>query len=155
MSDSLRPHGLQHARLPCPSSNPGIFKLMSIKLAMSSNRFLLCCPLLLLPSIFPSISGFFQGVSSLHQVAKVLQLQLQLSPSSEYSGLISFRIYKLDILAVLGTLKSLLQHYRSEASILWLSAFFLIHVLHPYMTTRKNYSFDQMDLCRQSNVSTF
>ena len=79
---------------------------------MPSNHLILCCPLLLLPSIFPSIRGFFQGVSSLHQMAKVLQLQLQLSPSNEYLGLISFRIYRLDLLAVLGTLKSLLQHYR-------------------------------------------
>ena len=89
-----------------------LLKLTSIELVMPSNHLILCCPLLLLPSIFPSIRGFFQGVSSLHQMAKVLQLQLQLSPSNEYLGLISFRIYRLDLLAVLGTLKSLLQHYR-------------------------------------------
>ena len=87
--------------------------------------------------IFPSIRVFFQGVSSLHQMTKVLQLQLQLSPSNEYLWLISFRIYRLDLLAVLGTLNSLLQHDRSEASILWLSAFFIVQLLHPYMTTGK------------------
>ena len=89
-----------------------LLKLTSIELVMPSNHLILCCPLLLLPSIFPSIRGFFQGVSSLHQMAKVLQLQLQLSPSNEYLGLISFRINRLDLIAVLGTLKSLLQHYR-------------------------------------------
>ena len=79
-----------------------------------------------------------------------MQLQLQLSPSNEYSGLISFRIYKLDILAVLGTLKSLLQHYRSEASILWLSAFFIVQLSHPYMTTGKTIA-----LTRRTFVGTY
>ena len=81
--------------------------------------------------------GLFQWVSSLHQVAKVLEIQLQLSPSNEYSGLISFRIHWLDLLAVQGTVKSLLQHHSSKASILWCSAFFIVQLPHPYMTTGK------------------
>ena len=80
--------------------------------------------------------GLFQWVSSSHQVAKVLELQLHVSPSNEYSGLISFRIDQLDLLAVQGTLKSL-QHHSSKASILWPSAFFTVQLSHPYMTTGK------------------
>ena len=81
--------------------------------------------------------GLFQWVSSSHQVAKVLELQLHVSPSNEYSGLISFRIDWFDLLAVQGTLKSLLQQCSSKASILWCSAFFMIQLSHPYMTTGK------------------
>ena len=79
--------------------------------------------------------GLFQWVSSSHQVAKVLELQLQLSPSYEYSGLISFKIDWFDLLAAEGTLKSLLQHHSSKVSILWCSAFFIVQLSHPYMTT--------------------
>ena len=82
--------------------------------------------------------GLFQWVSSSYQVAKVLEVQLQLSPSNEHSGLISFRMDWLDLLAVQGTLKSLLQHHSSKASILWCSAFFVVQLSHPYMTTEKN-----------------
>ena len=81
--------------------------------------------------------GLFQGVSSSHQVAKVLEFQLQLSPSNEYSGLISFRMDWLDLLAVQGTLKNLLQHHSSKASILQCSAFFMVQLSYPYMTTGK------------------
>ena len=88
------------------------------------------------------IESLFQWVSSSHQVAKVLEFQLQLSPSNEYSGLISFRIDWFDFLLVQGTLKSLLQHHSSKASILRCSAFFMVQLSHPYMTTGKKHSFD-------------
>ena len=88
------------------------------------------------PAFNPSQhQGLFQGVSSLHQVANVLEFQLQHRPSNEYSGLISFRIDWWDLPAVQGTLKSLLQHHSSKASILWCSAFFIIQLSHPHMTT--------------------
>ena len=117
MSDSLRPHGLQHTRLPCPSPTPGVDKLMSIESVMPSNHLILCCPFLLLPSIFPSIR-----VSSNESVLgirwpKYWSFSFNISPSNEYSGLISFRMGWLDLLAVQGTLKSLLQHPSSKASI--------------------------------------
>ena len=93
--------------------------------------------LLLLPSIFPSIRVFSNESGSLHQVAKVLEFQLSISPSNEYSGLISFRMSWLDLLTAQGTLKSLFQHHSSKASILRRSAFFIVQLPHPYMTTGK------------------
>ena len=103
---------------------------------MPSNHLILYHSLLLLPSIFPSIRVFsMQRVSSLHQVAKVLEFNI--SPSNEHPGLISFRMDWLDLLAVQGTLKSLLQHHSSKASILWCSAFFIVQLSHPSMTTGK------------------
>jgi len=111
-------------------------KLMSIESVMPSNHLILCHPLLLPPSIFPSIRVFQWGSSS-HQVAKVLKFQLQLQSFQWISGLISFRIDWLDLLAAQGTLKSLLQHHSSKASILCHSAFFIVQLSHPYMTTRK------------------
>ena len=101
---------------------------------MLSNHLILCCPLLLLPSIFPSI-GAFSNESSLH--VRALELQLRISPSNEYSGLIFYRIDWFDLLAVQGTLKSLLQHHNSKASVLWCSVFCMIQLSHPYMTNRK------------------
>ena len=92
--------------------------------------------------------GLLQWVSSSHQVAKVLEFQLQHHPSNEYSGLISFRMDWLDLLAVQGTLKSLLQHHSSKASILWHSALFMVQLSHPYMTTGKTIA-----LTRQTFVS--
>ena len=100
-------------------------------------HFILCCPLLLLPSIFLSIR-VFSNESVLHiRRPKYWSLSLSISPSNEYSGLISFRIDWFDLLAVLGTLKSLLQHHSSKVSILWLSAFFMVQLSHPYVTTEK------------------
>ena len=99
--------------------------------------------------------GLSQGVNFYHQMAKVLEFSFSISPSNEYSGLISFRMDWLDLLAVQGTLKSLLQHHSSKASILQHSAFFIVQLSHPYMTTGKNHSFDYMDLCQQSDVSAF
>ena len=102
---------------------------------MSSNHLILCHPLLLLSSIFPSIR-VFSGESVLH--IRYWSFGFNISPPNECSGLISFRNDWLDLLAVQGTLKSLLQHHSSKASILWRSAFFMVQLSHPYMTTRKN-----------------
>ena len=103
---------------------------------MPSNNLILCHPLLLQPSIFPSIR-LFQWISSSSQVAKVLEFQLQHPSSNEYAGLISFRIDQLDLLAVQGTLNSLLQYHSSKTLILWRSAFFIVQLSHLYMTTGK------------------
>ena len=97
----------------------------------------LCHPLLLLPSIFPSIRVFFNESVLCITWPKYWSFSFSLRPSSEYSGLISFRMDWLDLLAVQGTLKSLLQHHSSKASILWCSAFFMVQLSHPYMTTGK------------------
>ena len=113
-------------------------KLMSIELLMSSNHLILCHPLLLLPSTFPSIR-VFSNESALHiRWPKYWSFSFNISPSSEHSGLISFWMDCLDLLAVQGTLKSLLQHHSSKASILWHSAFFIVQLSHPYMTTGKS-----------------
>ena len=119
------------------TNSRSLHKLMSIELVMPSNHLVLYHPLLLLPSIFPSMRVFCKWVSSLHQVAKVLEFQLQISPSNEYSGLISFRMDWLDFLEVQGTRKSLLQHHSSKASIIQCSAFFMVQFSHPYVTTGK------------------
>ena len=117
------------------TNSQSVLKLMSIESVRPSNHLILCWPLLLPPSIFPSIR-VFPSVSFLHEVAKVLELQFQ-HQSFQYSGLISFRMDWLDLLAVQGTLKSLLQHHSSKASILWCSAFFIVQLSHPYTTTGK------------------
>ena len=110
---------------------------MSIVLVMPSNCLILCCPLLLPPSIFPSIR-VFSSESVLHiRWPKYWSFSFSISSSNEYSGLISFKMDWLDLLAVQGTLKSLLQHHSSKASILWHSAFFIVQLSHPYMTTGK------------------
>ena len=110
-------------------------KPMSIKSVMPSNHLILCCPLLLLPSIFPSIR-VFSNESALHiRWPKYWSFSFNMSPSNEHPGLISFGMDWLDLLAVQGTLKSLLQHHSSEASILRRSAFFIVQLSHPYMTT--------------------
>ena len=116
MSDSLRPHESQHARPPCPSPTPGVHpKLMSIESVMPSNHLILCHPLLLLPPIPPSIR-VFSNESTLHmRWPKYWHFSFSISPSNEHPGLISFRMDWLDLLAVQGTLKSLLQHHSSKA----------------------------------------
>ena len=114
-----------------------LLKLMSIESVMPSNHLILCCSLLILPSIFPSIRVFSSG-SVLHiRQPKYWSFSFSIRPSNEYSGLISFRMDWLDVLAVQGTLKSLLQHHSSKASILRHSAFFIDQLSHPYMTTGK------------------
>ena len=112
-------------------------KLMSIELVMSSNHLILCRPLLLLPSIFPSIRVFSNESALRIRWPKYWSFSLSISPSKEHPGLISFRMDWLDLLAVQGTLKSLLQHHSSKASILLCSAFFIVQLSHPYMTTGK------------------
>ena len=112
-------------------------KLMSIKSVMPSNHLILCHPLLLLPSIFPSIR-VFSNESVLHiRWPDYWSFRFSVSPSNEYSGLISFRIDWFDLCAVQGTLKTLLQHHSSKASVLWHSAFFMVQLSRPYMTTEK------------------
>ena len=114
-----------------------LLKLMSIELVMPSNHLILCCPLLFLPSIFPSIR-VFSNKSILHnRWPKYWSFSFSINPSNEYPGLISFKMDWLDLLAVQGTLKSLLQHHSSKASILRCSAFFTVQLSHPYMTTGK------------------
>ena len=133
MSDSLRPHGLQHGRPPVRHHSQSLLKLMSIGSVMPSNHLLLCRPLLLPPSIFPSIR-VFSNESVLHiRWPKYWSFSLSISPSNGHSGLISFRMDWLDLLAVQGTLESLLQHHRSKASILRCSAF---ELSHPYVLYR-------------------
>ena len=118
-----------------------LLKLMSIELVMPSNHLILCHPLLLPPSIFPSIR-VFHNESVLHiRWPKYWSFSFNISPSNEYSGLISFRMDWLDLLAVQGTLKSLLQHHTSKTWILQCSAFFIVQLSHPYMTTGKTIAF--------------
>ena len=137
VSNSLQPHGLQHARPPCPSPTPGVY----------SNS----CPLSWWchPTISLSVIPFSSCLQSFPAAGSFLMSQLfmlggqnigvsaPLSPSNEYSGWISFRFDWFDLLAVQGTLKSLLQHHSSKASVLWCSAFFMFQLSHPYMTTGK------------------
>ena len=124
-----------------------LLKLMSIESVMQFNHLILCCPLLLPPSIFPSIR-VFSNVSALRiRWPKYCSFSFNISPSNEYPGLISFRMDWLDLLAVQGTLKSLLQHHSSKESILWCSAFFIVQLSHPYMTTGKTIA-----LTRQTSV---
>ena len=104
---------------------------------MPSNHLILCHPLLLLPSIFPSIRVFSNESALCSRWPKYWSFTFNISPSNEHPGLISFRMDWLDLLAVQGTLKSLLQHYSSKASILWPSAFFIVQASHPHMTTEK------------------
>ena len=119
------------------TNSRSLLRLMSIKLVMPSNYLILCHPHLLPPSIVPSIRVFSSGSVLLIRWPKYWSFSFNISPSSEYSGLISFRMDWLDLLAVQGTLKSLLQHHSSKASILWRSAFFIVQLSNPYMTTGK------------------
>ena len=138
VSNSLQLHGLQHASLLCPSPTPGALQTHvhhGSDALQPSHPF--CHPLLLLPLIFPSIR-VFSNESVLHiRWPKHWSFSFSISPSNEYSVLISFRIAWLDLPAVQGTLKSLLQHHSSKALILWHSAFFIVQLSHPYMTTGK------------------
>ena len=154
VSDSLQPHGLQCARLRCPSSSP----------RACSNPYSLsqwCHPTISTSVIpFPSYLQSFPASGSFRESVlhirwpKYWSFSSSISPSNEYSGLVSFKIDWFDLLAVQGTLKSL-QHHSSKASILWCSAFFMVQLSHPINDYWKNHSFDYMDLCQQSNVSAF
>ncbi|XDA73834.1 hypothetical protein R6Z07M_004050 [Ovis aries] len=131
MSDSLRPHELQHAGLPVHQ------QLTSVESVMPSSHLILCRPLLLLPSIPPSIRVFSNESTLRMRWPKYWSFSFSIIPSKEHPGLISFRMDWLDLLAVQGTLKSLLQHHNSKASILQCSPFFTVQLSHPYMTTGK------------------
>ena len=135
MSNSLWPYGLQHSRPPCPSPTPRVY---SNPCPLSWwCRLILCHFLLLLSPICPSIRDF-SNESTLHERwPKYWSFSFSISPSNEHPGLISVRMDWLDLLAVQGTLKSLLQHHSSKASILQCSAFFTVQLSHPYMTTGK------------------
>ena len=136
------------------TNSRSLLKLVSIESVMPFNHLIFCHPLLLPPSIFPSIR-VFSNESALHiRWPKDWSFSFSISPSNEYSGLISFRMGWVDLLAVQGTLKSLLQHRSSKALILWCSAF-IVQLSHSNMTTGKNHSFDFTDLCWQSNISAF
>ena len=132
MFNSPRPHGLQHAWLPCPSPTPRVSSN-----SCPFNHLILCHPLLPLPSVFPSIRVFSNESALCIRWPKYRSFSFSIRPSNEYSGLISFRMDWLDLLAVQGTLKSLLQHHSSKASILWRPAFFTVQLSHPYITTGK------------------
>ena len=150
VSDTLQPYGQQHARLLFSSPNSwSLLKLMSIESVMPSNHLILCHPLLLPRSISPSMRVF--SSESILRVRWPKYWSFSFSPSNEYSGLISFRMDWLDLLAVQGTLKSLLQHHSSKASVLRHSAFFIVQLSHPYMTSGKTIALTR--LCQQSNVS--
>ena len=143
MSDSLRPRESQHARPPCPSPTPGVHSdSRPLSLVMPSSHLTLCRPLLLLPPIPPSIRVFYNESTLRMRWPKYWSFSFSIIPFKEYPGLIYFRMHWLDLLADQGTLKSLLQHHSSKASILWHSAFFTVHLSHPYMTTGKNHSLD-------------
>ena len=132
------------------TNSRSLSKLMSIESVRPSNNLTLCCHLLLLPSIFPSIRVFSNESALRIRWPQYWRFSFSISPSNEHPGPISLRMDWLDLLAVLGTLKSLLQHHSLKASILWCSAFFIVQLSHPYMTTGKNTA-----LTRQSNVSAF
>ena len=137
MSDCLRPHELQHAKPPCPSPTPEVHPNLCIKSVMPSSHLILCRSLFLLPPIPPSTRVFSKESNLRMRWSKYWSFSLSISPSNEHPGLISFRMDGLDLLAGQGTLKSLLQHHSSKASILQLSAFFTVQLSHPYMTTGK------------------
>ena len=147
MSDSLRPHESQHQASLSITNSQSSLKLTSIESVMWSSHLILCYPLLLLPPIPPSIRDFSNESTLPMRWPKYWSFSFSISPSKEHPGLISFRMDWLDLLAVQGTLKSLLQHHSSKASILRRSAFFTVQLSHPYMTTGKT-----IDLTRRTFV---
>ena len=132
-----------------------LLKLMSIESVMPSNHLILRHPLLLPPSIFPSIRVFSDESALRIRWPKYWSFSFNISPSNEHSGLISFRMDWLDLLAIQGTLKSLLQHHSSKASILQRLAFFIVQLSHPYMTTGKTIALTRWTFSWESNVSAF
>ena len=146
--DCSKPGLLVHHQLP------ELLKLVSIQLVMPSNHLILSHPLLSLPSIFHSFRVFSNESVLPIRWPKYWSFSFSISPSSEYSGLISFRIDWFNLPAVQGTLKSLLQHHSSKASILWCSVFFIVQLSHPYVTNGKTIALIY-GLCQQSNVFAF
>ena len=137
MSDPLQSYGAAHQASLSINISWSLLKLMYIGLVMPSNHLILCCPFLLLPSIFLTIRVFSNESVLRIRWPKYWSFNFNISPSNGYSGLISFRKDWLDLLAVQGALKSLLQHHSSKASVLWCSAFFMVQISHPYTTTGK------------------
>ena len=135
MSNSSGSHGLQHTRFLSCTISQSLLRFMSIESVMPSNHLILCCPLLLLPSVFPRIRVFSDESALLIRWQKYWNFNFSISPYNEYSELISFRIDWFDLLAVQGTLKSLLQHHSLKASLLQCSAFFKVPLSHLCMTT--------------------
>ena len=133
MSDSATPWTAARQASLSITNSQSLLKLMSTESAIPCNHLILCRPLLFPPSIFPSIRVF--SIESVLCIRWTNNWSFSISPSNEYSGLISFRMDWLELLAVQGTLKSLLQHHSSKASVLLCSAFFIVHLSHPYMTT--------------------
>ena len=140
MSDSLRPRGLQHDRLPVHHQIPSLLKFMSVKSVMQSYHLMLYHSLLLLLSIFPRVRVFLKEPVLHMRWPKYWNFSFNISPSNEYSGLISFTMDSLGSSCFQGTLKSLLQHHSSKESILPCSAFFIVQLSHPYMITGKHNS---------------
>ena len=137
MSNYVTPRTAARQAFPSFTFFQSLIKLLSIELVMLSNHFMICHPLLLLPSISPSIR-VFSNESALHiRWPKYWSFSFNIRPSNEHPGLIAFRMDWLNLLAVQGTLKSLLQHHSLKASILWCSAFFIVQLSHPYMTSGK------------------
>ena len=137
MSDYLQPYGLACQASLSITNSRSLLKLMSIEPVIPSDHLILCCPLLLLPSIFPSIRVFSSELVLGIRWSKHWSFSFSISPSNGYSGLIAFRIDWFGLLAFQGTLKNLLQHHCSKRSILWCSTFFMVKLSHPYMTTGK------------------
>ena len=137
MSNSLQRHELQHGRPRCPLPIPGVYPISCPLIQRCHPTISACHPLHLLPSIFPSIRKFSNESVLCIKWPKYWRFSFNISPSNEHPGLISFRMDWLDLLAVQGTLKSLLQHHNLKASILQCSAFFIVQLSHPYMTTGK------------------
>ena len=155
--NSLRPHGLQHSGLSCPAPTPRIYsnscpssQWCHPAISSSVVPFSSCFQSFPASGSFPKSQFFTSSGQSIGTLALA-----SISPSSEYSGLISFRMDWLDLPAVQGTLKSLLQQHNLKASILQCSTFFMVQLFHPYMTTGKTIALTRMDLCWQSNVSAF
>ena len=138
MSNSATPWTVAHQASLSITNSRNLLKLMSIKLVIPSNHLIFCCPLLLLPSILHSIRVFSNESFLRIMWPKYWSLSFNISPSNEYSGLFSFRIDWLDLLAIQGILKSLLQHHSLKASILQCSTFFIVQLSHLYMTTGKS-----------------
>ena len=155
MSNSETPWTAAHQASLSITNSWSLLKLMSIKSVMPSKHLILCCPFLLLPSVLPSIR-VFPNESALHiRCRKYWSFSFSISPSNEYSGLISFRMDSLDLFAVQGALKSLLQHHSSKASILRCSTFFMAQLSHLYMTTGETIALTRRTLSQQSNISGF
>ena len=152
MSDSVIPQTAVCQASLSITNSWSLRKPMSIELVMPSNHLILCLPLLLLPSVFASSRVFSNESVRCIRWPKYWRFSFSISPSNEYSGLTSFRMGWLDLLAVQGTLKSLHQHHNSKASVLQHSAFFMVQ-LSPVHAYRKNHNFDYTDLCWKSNVS--